>query len=56
MIVHTSYQNPRGAKRLSELTGVPVVQLPYTVGGTEQVTDLFSLFDVTLQKLMGNAQ
>ena len=56
MIVHTTYQNPRGAKRLSELTGVPVVQLPYTVGGTEQVTDLFSLFDVTLQKLMGKTQ
>ena len=56
MIVHTSYQNPRGAKRLSELTGVPVVQLPYTVGGAEQVTDLFSLFDITLQKLMGSAE
>lgn len=52
MIVHTTYQNPRGAKRLSELTDIPVVQLPYTVGGAENVTDLFSLFDVTIQKLM----
>ena len=52
MIVHTTYQNPRGAKRLSALTGIPVVQLPYTVGGAENVTDLFSLFDVTIQKLM----
>ena len=51
MIVHTTYQNPRGAKRLSQLTGIPVVQLPYTVGGAEDVKDLFSLFDVTLQKL-----
>ena len=53
MIVHTTYQNPRGAKRLSQLTGIPVVQLPYTVGGAEQVKDLFSLFDVTIQKLTG---
>ena len=52
MIVHTTYQNPRGVKRLSALTGIPVVQLPYTVGGAENVTDLFSLFDVTIQKLM----
>ena len=51
MIVHTTYQNPRGAKRLSQLTGIPVVQLPYTVGGAEDVNDLFSLFDVTIQKL-----
>lgn len=52
MIVHTTYQNPRGAKRLSQLTGIPVVQLPYTVGGAEHVKDLFSLFDVTIQRLM----
>ena len=52
MIVHTTYQNPRGAKRLSQLTGIPVVQLPYTVGGAEQVKDLFSLFDVTIAKLV----
>ena len=51
MIVHTTYQNPRGAKRLSQLTGIPVVELPYTVGGAEQVKDLFSLFDVTIQRL-----
>jgi len=53
MIVHTTYQNPRAAKRLSQLTGIPVVQLPYTVGGAEQVKDLFSLFDVTIQRLTG---
>ena len=56
IIVHTTYQNPRGAKRLSELTGIPVVQLPYTVGGAEEVDDLFSLFDVTIQRLISGAQ
>ena len=56
MIVHTTYQNPRGAKRLSQLTGIPVVELPYTVGGAEQVKDLFSLFDVTIQRLIRDSQ
>lgn len=56
MIVHTTYQNPRAANRLSKITKIPVVELPYTVGGDEQVTDLFSLFDVTIQKLSGISQ
>ncbi|MCW9024094.1 MAG: zinc ABC transporter substrate-binding protein [Gammaproteobacteria bacterium] len=56
MIVHTTYQNPRAAKRLAQMTNIPVVELPYTVGGDERVTDLFSLFDVTIQRLMDGLQ
>jgi len=56
MIVHTTYQNSRAANRLSQMTNIPVVELPYTVGGDEQVKDLFSLFDVTIQKLTGVPQ
>ena len=51
MIVYTTYQNPRGAKRFSQMTKIPAVELPYTVGGAEEVNDLFSLFDVTIQRL-----
>jgi len=53
MIVHTIYQNPRAAQRLSQITNTPVVALPYTVGGSEQVGDLFDLFSVTIEKLKG---
>lgn len=53
MIVHTTYQNPRAAKRLSQMTKIPVVELPYTVGGDPEVKDLFSLFEVTIKKLTG---
>lgn len=53
MIVHTPYQNPRAANRLSQITNTPVVELPYTVGGTEQVNNLFDLFTVSLEKLNG---
>jgi zinc/manganese transport system substrate-binding protein len=52
MIVHTAYQSPRAAKRFAQLTGLPVVQLPYTVGGSEQARDLFGLFDDTLARLL----
>ena len=36
---------------LSERTGVPVVELPFTVDGQDRVRDLFALFDVTLALL-----
>jgi len=52
MIVYTQYQNARAAKRLGKMTDVPVVQLAYTVGANEQVKDLFSLFDMTIQQLV----
>ncbi|MEW8346646.1 MAG: zinc ABC transporter substrate-binding protein [Candidatus Thiodiazotropha sp.] len=55
-IIHTAYQNPRAAERLSQLTGIPAVELPYTVGGAEAVVDLFTLFDETLNRLLEVAQ
>ena len=36
---------------LSGKTGIPVVDLPFTVGGRPEATDLFSLFDSTLALL-----
>jgi len=53
MIVHTPYQGPRAAKRLAQITHTPVVELPYTVGGAEQVNNLFDLFTVTIATLKG---
>ncbi|MEW7989321.1 MAG: zinc ABC transporter substrate-binding protein [Candidatus Thiodiazotropha sp.] len=51
-IIYTAYQSPRAAKRLSQITGIPAVELPYTVGGAEGVVDLFTLFDETLKRLL----
>lgn len=53
MVVYTAYQNPRAAKRFSQMTNIPAVELPYTIGGADEVNNLFSLFDVTIQKLTG---
>ena len=50
-ILHAPHEPRAAADWLSERTGVPVVTLPYTVGGQDGVGDLFALFDVTLALL-----
>jgi zinc/manganese transport system substrate-binding protein len=51
-IIITAHTDPKAAEWLSERTKTPVVLLPYTVGGTPQATDLFSLFDDTIDRLL----
>jgi zinc/manganese transport system substrate-binding protein len=55
-IISAAYQDQKPAQWLSERTGVPVVVLPYTVGGDAQSKDLFGLFDSTIDKLLGAAK
>lgn len=50
-IVLTPYENEKPAGWLSQRLGVPVVHLPYTVGGSEAATDLFALYEEQLQIL-----
>ena len=50
-IIHSPINNPRPAQWLSQRSNIPVIELPYTVGGVEEVKDLFSLFQVTANRL-----
>ncbi|MDE0385419.1 MAG: zinc ABC transporter substrate-binding protein, partial [Defluviicoccus sp.] len=50
-ILHAPHEPRDAAEWLSERTGVPVVALPYTVGGQDEAGDLFALFEVTLALL-----
>lgn len=50
-IIYSAHSNPRAALWLSERTGVPAVELPFTVGGNAEAVDLFSLFDQTIKLL-----
>ncbi len=50
-ILHAPHEPSDAADWLSERTGVPVLALPYTVGGQEEARDLFALFDVTFALL-----
>lgn len=51
-IVRSGYNDGRGAEWLAERTKLPVVVLPFTVGGSERAKDLFGLFDDTVQRLL----
>ena len=55
-VLRTPYQSPRGSQWIAERAGIPAVELPYTVGGSDKAQDLFSLFDDTLAKLEAAAR
>ena len=52
MTLYSAYQSPKPAEWLSTNAGVPAVKIPFTVGGTDEAKDLFSLFDDTLARLL----
>ena len=53
MIVRAVYQDARASEWLAERAKIPVVVLPFTVGGNERAKDLFALFDDTIARLTG---
>ncbi|MGB8716504.1 MAG: zinc ABC transporter substrate-binding protein [Rhodanobacteraceae bacterium] len=55
-IIRAAYQDPKAADWLSQRTDVPAVTLPFTVGGTDSATDLFSLYDDTIDRLLKAAR
>jgi zinc/manganese transport system substrate-binding protein len=52
VVVYSPNNDPRAAQFLGERTGIPVVMVPFTVGGSEKAKDLFGLFDDTLARLL----
>ena len=56
MILRSAYNDPRAAEWLSQRIHVPVVLLPYSVGGTPEAKDLFGLFDDTINRLLAGAK
>jgi zinc/manganese transport system substrate-binding protein len=53
LVLRAAYNNPRPAEWYSAQAKVPVVVLPFTVGGDDAARDLFGLFDDTVQRLSG---
>jgi zinc/manganese transport system substrate-binding protein len=51
-IVLAAYEDPKAGQWLAERTGLPLVVLPYTVGGSDKVRDLFSLYDTEIRALL----
>lgn len=52
LIVRAAYQNDRPSRWLASRSGLPVAELPFTVGGLAATDDLFALFDVTIERLL----
>jgi len=55
-VLRAAYQDPRPSEWLSEHAGIPVVVLPFTVGGSDRAKDLFGLFDDSLGQLLKAAR
>jgi len=52
MVIYAAYQDAQAADWLGKRTNIPVVRLPFTVGGSEQAGDLFALYDDTIRLLL----
>jgi zinc/manganese transport system substrate-binding protein len=52
MVIRAAYEDSRPSDFLKERANVPVVALPFTIGGTPDAKDLFTLFDDTINRLM----
>lgn len=50
-ITRAAYNDPKAGIWLAERIRTPLVELPYTVGGSPEAKDLFSLFDDTIARL-----
>lgn len=52
MVLRAAYQDGRPSEWIAERAHIKAVALPYTVGGTAQANDLYSLFDDTIARLL----
>jgi len=51
MVLRAAYQDGRPSEWIAERAHVSTVIVPFSVGGTPQATDLFAMFDDTIQRL-----
>ena len=52
LIIRAPYQDARASEWLSERSGIPAIVLPLTVGGTDEASDLFGLFEDITSRLL----
>jgi zinc/manganese transport system substrate-binding protein len=56
VIIRAPYQDSKPSNWLAERTGIIAIVLPLSVGGTDEATDLFSLYDDIINRLLGAVQ
>jgi zinc/manganese transport system substrate-binding protein len=52
MVLRAAYQSEGPSQWIAGKAGIPAVLLPFTVGGTPEASNLFGLFDDTIQRLL----
>lgn len=53
MIIRSAYEDPRSSEFIAARSGVPAVLLPFTIGGSDEATDLFALYEDTIDRMLG---
>ena len=56
MVLRAAYQDARPSEWIAQRAHINAVELPYTVGGSADASDLFGLFDDTLTRLLKGSQ
>ncbi|MGA0562952.1 metal ABC transporter substrate-binding protein [Ancylobacter sp. VNQ12] len=51
-IVYAPYEDPGASRYVGEKAKIPVVKLPFTVGGTPEANDLFGLYKDSVDRLL----
>ncbi|MBT4386081.1 MAG: zinc ABC transporter solute-binding protein [Betaproteobacteria bacterium] len=51
-IIRTPFDPKSAGDWVSDKTGIPVVTLPFTVGGSPEATDLYKVYDASIQLLL----
>jgi len=56
IIVRATYQSERPSEWLSERSGIPAIVVPHAVGATEGATNLYSMFEDMIDRLLKATQ
>ncbi len=56
MVLRAAYQNGRPSEWIARRAHINAVELPFTVGGSDEAKDLYGLFDDTLARLLKGLQ
>jgi zinc/manganese transport system substrate-binding protein len=51
VVIRAAYEDDRPAEFVNERANIPIAVLPFTIGGTPEAKDLFSLYDDTIKRL-----
>ena len=51
-VIRAAYEDPRSGDFISQRAHIPAITLPFTVGGTPGATNLFTLYDDTITRLL----